>query len=322
MRKILLLSLSLLWLGQVLGYAKEFKLAHAVNTKSPYHLGALEFKRLVEKDTQGNITIRIFPNRQLGDERALIEALQLGLVDMAVVSTGPMGNFVPDFLALDVPYIFTSYAQVDKVLEGNLGQTFLKSLEDINIVGLSFWENGFRHLTNNKHPVIVPYDLIGLKLRTMENRVHIEAFEYLGAIVQPLPYGEALAALKQGALDGQENPINIIYAFKLYTLQKYLSLTGHVYSPALLLISKKAWNLLSASEKEIFRKNALKAARYEKDFIRKQEQKQVLELKKAGMQIIKVDREKFKEALKPLLRNWKGTFKWLKEIEAALNNNP
>lgn len=321
MRKILLLSLSLLWFGQIL-YAKEFKLAHAVNTKSPYHLGALEFKRLIEKDTKGDITIRIFPNRQLGDERSLIEALQLGTVDMAVMSTGPMGNFVPEFLSLDVPYIFTSYAQVDKVLEGELGQRFLKSLEPINIVGLSFWENGFRHLTNNKHPVIVPHDLIGLKLRTMENRVHIEAFEYLGAIVQPLPYGEALAALKQGALDGQENPINIIYAFKLYTLQKYLSLTGHVYSPALLLISKKAWNSLSLSEQSIFRKSALKAAKYEKDFIRKQEQKQLLELEKAGMQIIKVDRKKFQTALKPLRAKWENTFSWLKEIETFLNNNP
>ncbi len=320
--KHLILFLGLfLWLGVPTGEARELKLAHAVNTQSPYHLGSLEFKKLVEQESKGDLQIRIFPNRQLGDERALIEALQMGLVDLAVISTGPVGNFVPEFLALDVPYVFTSYAQVDRVLEGKLGTKFLSTLNKAKLVGLAFWENGFRHLTNNKHPVLVPQDLVGLKLRTMENRVHIEAFEYLGAIVQPLPYGEALAALKQGVLDGQENPINIIYAFKLYTLQKYLSLTGHVYSPALLLVSQKTWQSLSAQEKSILKSKGLIAAKYEKRLIREQEQNQLEELKKAGMKVFQVDREKFKAYLTPLREKWAESFPWLKEIEAFLQEN-
>ncbi len=298
--------------------AETLRLGHAVNTKSPYHIGAQSFARCLESETDGSLSVQIFPNRQLGDERALIEAVRMGMVDMAVTSTGPLANFAPDFAALDVPYLFTGYKQVDKILAGPLGKDFLRSLREQGLVGLAFWENGFRHVTNNKRPIRTPEDLKGIKLRTMENKIHMECFEYLGARPQALPFGEALAALRQGALDGQENPINIIHAFKLPELQKYLSLTGHVYSPAVILCSPKTWKSLSESQREAMRKCAQKAAQEEKEFIRSREQKMLHKLEKQGMQVNKVDKKAFKDKLRPLRKKYGKKMPWLKRIEKGL----
>lgn len=298
--------------------ADTLRLGHAVNSKSPYHIGAEAFSECLKSATDGELKIKIYPNRQLGDERALIEAVRMGMVDLAVTSTGPLSNFAPDFAALDVPYLFTSYAQVDKVLAGPVGSRFLDSLSQKGMIGLAFWENGFRHVTNSKRAIKTPKDLKGLKIRTMENKVHMRAFERLGAQPQALPFGEALAALRQGALDGQENPVNIIHAFKLWELQDYLSLTGHVYSPAVIICSPKTWKKLSEEEKKSMRECAAKAAKTEKDFIRSREKEMLEETQKQGMAVNSVDKKEFKEKLKPMRKEYEKKMPWLKRIEKGL----
>ncbi|MFP4169050.1 MAG: TRAP transporter substrate-binding protein [Desulfonatronovibrionaceae bacterium] len=314
---LFLLTISSLALFSPAG-AQTLKLGHAVNAKSPYHLGAEKFADCLESATNGNLSVKIFPNRQLGDERALIEAVRMGMVDMAITSTGPLSNFDPNFAALDVPYLFTGYEEVDKILGGPLGRDFLDSLSSKDIIGLAFWENGFRHVTNSKRPIHEPSDLKGIKIRTMENKVHMDAFDHLGARAQAMPFGEALAALRQGALDGQENPVNIIHAFKLWELQDYLSLTGHVYSPAVIICSPKTWDKLSAGEKKSMRKCALEAAKEEKEFIRSREEEMLEEIQKQGMAVNRVDKKEFKEELKPLRKKNEKKMPWLKRIEKGL----
>ncbi|MFO7817932.1 MAG: TRAP transporter substrate-binding protein [Desulfovibrionales bacterium] len=312
---LLFIGLSVIFPAQ----AKTLRLGHAVNTKSPYHVGAREFAECLQKSSSGSLKVKIYPNRQLGDERALIEGIRMGIVDLVVTSTGPLSNFAPDFAALDVPYLFTGYDEVDLVLGGKTGEHFLKSLRDNDIIGLAFWENGFRHVTNNKRPVEIPADIKGIKIRTMENKIHMRCFDYLGARAQALPFGEALAALRQGALDGQENPVNIIHAFNLQELQKYLSLTGHVYSPAVIICSPKTWKSLSNEQQNRLRQCAVKAAQTEKEFIRSREQKMLQELQDKGMFINTVDKQAFRKKLGPLREEFEKDMPWLEKIEADLN---
>ncbi|NCC25885.1 MAG: DctP family TRAP transporter solute-binding subunit [Deltaproteobacteria bacterium] len=301
-----------------LAQARTLRLGHAVNTVSHYQIGAEAMASELSRLSNGSLTIEIFPNRQLGDERALIEGATLGLVDLAVSSTGPLGNFAPDFLALDVPYVFADHQQVDAVLDGPLGQGFLDALADHGLLGLAFWENGFRHLTNSRKPVVVPGDLKGMRLRTMENRVHILAFETLGAIPQALPWGETLAALRQGALTAQENPIAIIYAFKLGQLQRFLSLTGHVYSPAVVICSPATWKSLSENERDWLIRSARHGAKTEKDYVRQEAGRQVMELEAEGMAVNEVDKAAFQQALAPMKKRLQADYPWLGKIEHAL----
>ncbi len=162
----------------------------------------------------------------LGDERQVVEGLQLGTVHLTVTSTGPLGGFVPDMNVLDLPFLFRDAAHAYKVLDGEIGRGLLDKFEAVGIKGLAFWENGFRHVTTTKKPVEKPSDLKGLKIRVMENRVHQAAFRQLGADATPMAWGEVFTSLQQGLLDAQENPIPIVSTFKLYEVQKYLSLTA------------------------------------------------------------------------------------------------
>lgn len=285
------------------------KLAHVVSTSAPYHIGAMEFSRLVDLKTKGQIKIEIYPGGQLGKgERECIEGLQIGTIDLVVTSTGPVGGFVPQMLVVDLPFLFRDNAHVDKVLDGPIGEDLLKALSKAGIKGIAFWENGFRNLTNNKRPVHKPEDVKGLKLRTMENEVHMDAFRTLGADPTPMTWGEVYTALQQGVIDGQENPINIIRTHKIYEVNKYLALTGHVYSPALILMNEKKFNSLSLDFQKTLLEAGKEAAKFERKFIRENEAKMLEELKGFGMQVTTPDKKLFQKATEPTYRKYESRF--------------
>ncbi len=309
---ILCMALGLLLFGlsnTAQAQTTTLKLAHMVSTSAHYHIGSLELARLIQERTKGAVKIEIFPAGQLGKgERELVEGLQIGTIDLVVTSTGPMGGFVPQMLVVDLPFLFRDNSHVDKVLDGPIGEGLLNELAKAGIKGIAFWENGFRNLTNNKRPVSRPEDVKGLKLRTMENEVHMEAFRNLGADPTPMAWGEVYTALQQGVIDGQENPIGIIRTHKIYEVNRHLALTGHVYSPALLLINEKKFKGFTPDLQRIFIETGKEAAKFERKFNRDSEAKWLEELKGFGMQITTPDKRAFQKATEPTYKKYEARF--------------
>ena len=287
---------------------RTLKLAHAVSTAAPYHLGAEKFVQVLTERLGDRFKIEIFPNKQLGSERSLVEQLQIGTIDLVVTSTGPLGGFVPEMLVVDLPFLFRDTQHVDHVFEGPIGKSLLANLQTAKIKGLAFWENGFRNLTNNRRPVFKPEDCRGLIIRTMENEIHLASFRLLGANPTPMAWGEALTALKQGTIDGQENPVNIIYTHGIYDFQKNLALTAHFYSPALLLMNLNKFKKLSPADQKAFLQAAQAAGRYEKELIRKGEAETLKKLEDLGMKVTIPDRSFFRKAMAPVYQKYESRF--------------
>ncbi len=234
----ILLSFALVWLwsprGAPILSAAEFDLieAHTTPAEHPYTARWSATPSWWRSAPRAASTIKVHHSRQLGDERQVVEGLQLGTIHLTVVSTGPLGGFVPEMNVVDLPFLFRDTEHAYKVLDGEIGQSLLKKFDAVGIKGLAYWENGFRQITTTKKPVQQPGDMKGLKIRVMENKIHQAAFRQVGADATPMAWGEVFTSLQQGLLDAQENPTPIVWAFKLYEVQKYLSLTNHVYSPA------------------------------------------------------------------------------------------
>src|SRR6478609_3169090 len=277
------------------------KMNIAIAQNSHYGVAIDTFAREIEKRTDGRYKIQNFYSGALGAERESIEALQLGTLDLTMTSTGPVPNFVPDIAILDIPFLFRDYAQARAVLDGPIGQDMLQKFDAKGIHGLAWGENGFRNMTNSKHPVVVPEDLKGLKMRTMENPVHIQAYRAFGIIPTPMAFTEVFTALQQGTVDGQENPLSVITSAKLDQVQKYLSLTGHVYSPAVILMNKAKWEALSAADRQAFGEAAREAVKANRARIDDDERKAVADLRVRGMTVAEnVDKAKFQAQLAPV----------------------
>jgi len=224
------------------------KMGHAGSTTTPGHVAMAQVDAELRKQTEGRVGIEIFPSAQLGGERELIESIQLGNVDMAFVSSAPLAAFSPAFYVMDMPFLFKDREAVYSVLDGEIGQEMLAGLSQVGVLGLGYWENGFRQLTNDKHEVRTLDDLAGLKMRTMENEVHIAAWRAVGANPAPLSFGELFTALQQGTFDAMEGPINLFHSMKFNEVQHYISRTNHIYSPLVLLMNPDAAAQLSPED--------------------------------------------------------------------------
>jgi len=274
----------------------------SISTAQNSHQGVAidTFAKEVEKRTGGRYKVQTFYNGSLGGERESIEAVQLGTQELAFSSTGPVPNFVPETKILDVPFLFRDKAHARAVLDGPIGQEMLTKFDAKGFKALAWAENGFRHMTNSKHPVYVPDDVKGLKMRTMENPIHIQAYRQFGILPTPMAFTEVFTALQQGTVDGQENPLSVISAGKLGQVQKYITLTGHVYSPALILMSKSKFDKLSPADKQAFLDSAKEAVKANRARIDDDERKVVAELKGLGMTVTEMpDKSKFQAALAP-----------------------
>ncbi len=267
------------------------------------------FAREVEKRTGGRYKVQTFYSGSLGGERESIEAVQLGTQELAFSSTGPVPNFVPETKILDVPFLFRDKAHARAVLDGPIGQDLLAKFETKGFKALAWAENGFRHMTNSKRDVKAPEDLKGLKMRTMENPVHIAAYKGFGIVTTPMAFPEVFTALQQGTVDGQENPLSVIISAKFDQVQKHLSLTGHVYSPAIFVMNKAAFDKLSAADKQAFLDAGKEGAKANRARVDEDDAKGVADLRAKGMTVIdNVDKSKFVAALAPVNTEFEKQF--------------
>lgn len=296
------------------------RLAHVVNEKDGFHIAAEEFKALVEAETDGMVTIDLFPNATLGDERTLLEGMQMGTVDMGLITNGPVANFVPEIAVFELPFLFSTPQEAYSVLDGSVGQELLGKLETVQLKGLAYAERGFRNLTNSKRPVKTPEDIKGLKIRVMENPVYIDTFQTLGANTVPMAWTEALTALQQKTIDGQENPVNVIYSYKLSETQQYLSMTYHTYAPAIFVMSLKKYNELPEDVQQIFKECAQEAAEYERQVNADNEKQQLEDIASQGMEVLPdINTALFKEAVQPVYEKYGDEFgEYLDKIQAQL----
>jgi len=249
----------------------------------------------------GRIEIEVFPNQQLGNERDMIEGLQLGTLDLAVINTPLLAGFDPRFLIFDMPFLFKDWSHVDKVLTSSIGADLIKSLEAKQIKAFNFSTAGFRHVLNYKKPVKTPEDLAGLKIRTLDNPVHVAIMNAMGANATPMQYSEVATALRQHTVDGLDSPAPAAVTEKFYETNKYLSLTGHVFTGVIYLMSMKRFSGMPADLQKIMADAAKVGADTETELYNKfDDQSLVVLAKDHGMQIDKVDREKFRARMKPV----------------------
>lgn len=296
---------------------KTIKLSHVVNEKDGFHIAALKFKELVE--TQSDYTIEIHPNAELGDERTLLEGMQFGTIDMGVITNGPVSNFSPEIAVLELPFLFSTNEEAYKVMDGPIGQELLDNLSNVGLKGLAYAERGFRNLTNSKREVLSPADMKGLKIRVMENPVYIDTFKSLGANAVPMAWTEALTAMQQGTIDGQENPVNVIYSFKLAETQKFMSFTRHTYAPAIFVMSQSLFESFDDETQKLFEESAQTAAVHERNWNMEKESEQLAAIKDLGMKVSEPDLGPFQEAVSPVYTKYGKKFgKYLEAIQTEL----
>ncbi|MBK4217511.1 TRAP transporter substrate-binding protein [Paracoccus caeni] len=291
--------------------AQEIKIGYALAEDSHYGAGAKAFEESLKESLGDQFTFRHFPSSGLGGEREVIEGVQLGTVEMTIVSSGTLSNFVPEAGVFDVPFLMRNLDHARAVLDGEIGQEMLAKFDDVGMHALAWGEQGFRHITNNRGPIETPADTEGLKIRTMENPVHLEAFNALGAAPTPMAWPEVIGALEQGAIDGQENPLSVIVSAKLNEVQKYLTLDGHVYSPAIILISPQFWGNLDDSQKAAFDEAAKASVAAMRGYVDEVEASGVATLRDAGMEVNELTDEQkavFRDALAEPYKSYEAQF--------------
>ena len=306
----LVLSLTLA-AGLVVSAAAHTTMKISISVAQNSHQGVAidTFASEVEKRTAGRYKVQAFYSGSLGGERESIEAVQLGTQELAFSSTGPVPNFVPEAKILDIPFLFRDKAHARAVLDGPIGQEMLAKFDSKGFKALAWAENGFRHMTNSKRAVNTPEDLKGLKMRTMENPVHVAAYTGFGIITTPMAFPEVFTALQQGTVDGQENPLSVIMSAKFDQVQKHLSLTGHVYSPAIFLMNKAAFDKLATADKQAFLDAAKAGAKANRERVDADDAKGAAELRAKGMNVIEnVDKSKFVAALGPVNAEFEKQF--------------
>ncbi len=300
--------------------AKEVKIGYALAINSHYGAGAQAWADYVEKATNNAFKFKQFPSSALGGERELIEGLQLGTVEAIIVSTGALSNFVPEIGVVDIPFLFRDTAHARKVFDGEIGQDLLTKFKKRGLIALAWGEQGFRHLSNNKHPVNKPEDPTGLNIRPLQTPVHFLACRTLGAPPPPMAWPEVIGALQQGTIDGQENPLSVFVSAKLWQVQKNLTLTGHVYAPVALIVSPAFFGSLTDAQKAAFIEGAKRGAQASRKFVDDVEKKGVDEIRSHGVNVVtQVNNAPFQAALTPAYKQYAAKYgqKTLDQIAAV-----
>jgi tripartite ATP-independent transporter DctP family solute receptor len=283
----LLLATPLLSLAQDIK-PRLIRFGYGLNEQSNQGRAVKLFASEVERLSDGKMKVRAIGAAALGPDVQMQQALIGGAQEMMVGSTATLVGISKEMALWDTPFLFNNAKEADAILDGPIGQKVMDKLQDKGLVGLVYWENGFRNLTNSKRPVTKLEDLDGVKLRVMQNNVYLESFKMLGANAIPLPFSELFSALETKTVDGQENPFNTILSSKFYEVQKYVSVTNHVYSPWIVLVSKKWWDGLSKAEQKVLLDAARTSREFERKDTREEASKAVGELKTKGMQVNEV----------------------------------
>ncbi|MFZ7125247.1 MAG: DctP family TRAP transporter solute-binding subunit [Desulfobacterales bacterium] len=279
------------------------KLGTSTQTTHIYNVAAEHFAKIVAERSGGELEVQVFPASQLGSERDMVEGLQLGSLEMTLTSTGPLGNFVPQVKLFNLPFLFKDRETCYKVLDGPVGTSIAERFTRVGIRSLGWYENGYRNVTNSKRAISTPADMDGLKIRVMEDDVFILTMRSLGASPLPMAFGELYTALEQKTVDAQENPLAVIHSSRFFEVQKYLAMTGHFYSPAMLLISEVTWQSLSPEHRKILTDAATQARDFERRISLEADQKLEAELDAAGMTVTHPDKAPFVEAVSDVYEN-------------------
>lgn len=289
--------------------AVTLKLGHIAEPENPYGQGADHFANLVKERTKGEVIIQVYPSSQLGNQRDLVEGLTFGTVDMTLTGTAVLGNFIPEVAVFDLPFVFRDIPHAYKALD-TVGMDLCKKGEGRGMITLAIWENGVRHMTNNKRPIKTPEDMKGLKMRVMEQPVYIEMMKALGASPTPMAMSELYTALQKGVIDGQENPLAHIATKRFYEVQKYISLTGHTYASEPLLISTVSWKKLTPEQQQIVRQAALDTRDWQRELCRNLEGTFLKVIKDSGKSEVNddVDKAAFANATKSVWKLYSDKF--------------
>lgn len=313
MKRLLLKSIAVAVAVAAFGVAqaqeKTIKFATQNPKGHPIVMGLEKFAELVTAKSAGKIKVNLFPGGTLGSDQANVSALQGGTLEMVSMNSGILASQVKEFAIYDLPFMFANSREADGVVDGPFGKKMHTKLEEKGLVGLAYYELGFRNITNSKRPITKVEDIAGLKLRVIPNPINVDWVKALDANPTPLPFPEVYAALEQKAIDGQENPITVINANKLYEVQKFVTLTNHQYNPQSVLISKKFWDTLSVAEKQIVQEAASESAKYQREQARGQVAAALDNMKKSGMTVSELspaDQTKFVEKMKPVITKHAG----------------
>jgi tripartite ATP-independent transporter DctP family solute receptor len=278
-------------------------ISNGVNEKHPSYLASVKFGEILNEKLPGHFEVQVYANAQLGDDVRATESTQMGTLEMVCTSASPLVGLVSDFMVLDLPFIFPSTKAADAVLDGTVGKALAAKLEPKGLKLLAYYENGFRQLTNSAREVRTPADLKGLKIRTMENPIHLAAWKALGANPTPMPFSEVFTAMQQKTIDGQENPIPTIYLQKFYEVQDFTTLTGHVYGPHIMLMNLKLFQSFTAEEQKVIMEAAQESALYQRKINRQMDKDYVTELRKEGMTVTELtpaEQKAFQDAVQPV----------------------
>jgi tripartite ATP-independent transporter DctP family solute receptor len=283
---------------------KTFKLALQNPKGHPLEMGATKFAELVAAKTGGKVKVNVFPGGTLGGDAPNVSAAQGGTLEFVLLNSGILASQVKDFEVYDFPFMFANAKEADAVVDGPFGQKLHAKLADKGLVGLAYFELGFRNITNSKRPINTVDDIAGLKLRVIPNAINVDWVKALGANPTPLAFPELYAALEQKAVDGQENPLSVILANKFFEVQKNLAITNHQYNPQSMVMSKKVFDALTADEKKALQDAANEAALYQRQVNREKAAGDLDALKKSGMQVTELsaaEQAKLREKLKPVV---------------------
>ena len=261
------------------------RFGYGLNEQSNQGRAVRLFAEQVEKNSGGKMKVRAVGAAALGPDVQMQQALIGGAQEMMVGSTATLVGITKEMALWDTPFLFNNAKEADAMLDGPIGQKVMDKLQEKGLVGLVYWENGFRNMTNNKRPITRMEDFDGIKLRVMQNPVYLDSFKRLGANAIPLPFSELFSALETKTVDGQENPFNTILSSKFFEVQKYLSVTNHVYSPWIVLVSKKWWDQLSKDEQKVLMDAARASREFERKDTREEAGRALTDLKAKGMQI-------------------------------------
>ena len=316
---ILVLALALCLTSCVMAET-VFQLGTTVNEQDSFQVAAEKFAELVAERTNGEYKIEIYPNGTLGGESDMLDSMSMGMLDMGIITSGPFVNFSEMMGVLDMPYLFATNEEAYEVLDGEIGQELLGTLEEAGLKGLAYAERGFRNVTTSVRPITSAADLKGLKLRVMENEVYTATFKALEVNAVPMAWAEALTAMQQGTIEGQENPVNVMYSYKLWEYgQKYATFDRHSYATAIITMSLDVFNTLDEETQAIFKQAAQEAAEFERAWVAEQEADQIQALKDNGMEIVEnPDVDSFRAAVQPVYDAYPQYAEFIARIQAAL----
>ena len=297
--------------GASLATAQEsvtIRLGHVLAESHSWHVAGKGFADDVARETEGRVNIELVPGGQLGSETEVIEGLQIGTMHAGIIGSGSFQSIEPKMGIVELPYAWETREKAFAAFDGELGQALADLLAQQNIVILSWWENGYRHVTNSKLPITKPEDLSGIKIRVTPDKVRLDTFLALGAEPAPLAFGELYSALQQGVFDAQENPLSIIHGSSFFEVQKYLSLTGHVWGAACLVVSKPIWDQISPEDQQTVLQVAAKWRDEQRAMITASDADFIAKLKEKGMEVNEVDTAPFVEKVQPVWKSQEAVY--------------